>query len=70
MDYPRLLHKKIRYVRLLSLVVEAQTGLNRDSSVEVGTMQIDPRFKIILTLLVLAGMIIAFLVIPMFLGKG
>ena len=33
-------------------------------------MQIDPRFKIILTLLVLAGLIIVFLVIPMFLGKG
>ena len=70
MDYPPLLHKKVRYVRLLSLVVETQTGLNRDSSVEVGTMQIDPRFKIILTLLVLAGLIIVFLVIPMFLGKG
>ena len=67
MDYPPLLHKKVRYVGLLSLVVEAQTGLNRDSSLGVGTMQIDPRFKIILTLLVLAGMIMVFLVIPMLL---
>ena len=70
MDFPQLLHKKVRYGRLFSLVVEAQTGLNRDSSLGVGTMQIDPRFRIILTLLVLAGMILVFLVIPMFLRKG
>jgi len=70
LDYSQLLHKKLRYVRLFSLVKEAQTGLNRDSSVEVRTMQIDSRFKIILTLLALAGLIIVFLVIPMFLGKG
>ncbi|HSB04972.1 MAG TPA: hypothetical protein VLK23_07215 [Thermodesulfobacteriota bacterium] len=51
-------------------MVEVQTGLNRDSSLGVVRMQIDPRFRIILTFLVLAGMIIVFLVIPMFLRKG
>jgi len=33
-------------------------------------MQIDPRFKMALILLVLAGIIMVFLVIPMFWGKG
>lgn len=70
MDFPQLLNKEVHYGRLFSLVVEVQTGLNRDSSLGVVRMQIDPRFRIILTFLVLAGMIIVFLVIPMFLRKG
>ena len=32
-------------------------------------MQVESRFKIILTLLVLAAMVVVFLVIPMCLGK-